>query len=84
MIDPEFITLIITLLSGFGAVVISQRQQQRENRILAKENEERIENNKLAIEGLRRDVQLEFARCRQHQCGGLVPHFEEVKENDRN
>ena len=84
MIDPEFITLIITLLGGFGAVVVSQRQQQRENRMLAKENEERIENNKLAIEGLRRDVQLEFARCRQHQCGGLVPHFEEVKENDRN
>lgn len=82
--DPEFITLIITLVSGFGAVVVSQRQQQRENRMLAKENEERIENNKLAIEGLRRDVQLEFARCRQHQCGGLVPHFEEVKENDRN
>lgn len=82
--DPEFITLIITLLGGFGAVVTSQRLAQNENRKLAKENEERIENNKLAIEELRGDVQLEFARCRRHQCGGLVPHFEEVKENDRN
>lgn len=82
--DPEFVTLIITLLGGFGAVVTSQRLAQNENRKLAKENEERIENNKLAIEELRGDVQLEFARCRRHQCGGLVPHFEEVKENDRN
>lgn len=82
--DPEFVTLIITLLGGFGAVVTSQRLAQNENRKLAKENEERIENNKLAIEELKGDVQLEFARCRRHQCGGLVPHFEEVKENDRN
>ena len=83
MIDPEFITLIITLVSGFGAVVVSQRQQQKENRQLARENEERIEENKYAIEELKRDVKLEFAHCRRHQCGGLVPHFEEVIENDR-